>query len=563
MNTAKAYLFPLFFIPLFLFSQNESSVKWGPFITKKKSHERNKIVAQLEDGFISMRRFKKIGDKKGEFLNDQFELSKFSRSGELISQNVLELKTLSRNPEFLEVIYFNGKLIALYEHFEANYQNYIWECRIIDPSSLKFVSKRREISRVREEEDFEKRTYSLKVSPDESFLLIYKEDLVKKGYKLKLFTAELEKIKDYSFGKEAGMSELGSGSIILQNSGRIYFGHLFDPPKSFLNTPEKSQKKLRSKFNLYKLDWKTSLNEKYTLGADSISIVEMKLRQNPMDEVYAVGLYAQIRKPADNRIKNLLEEVFVEEEDDLLIGAKPSHGIISYKLSELDGREPSPRIEEFSESLADENISDSRIKNELGLADYHFRALLPAPNSGFYLLLERFSNTERTPFIEDPFFFDHGPSPMHRKVRPYTPAGILRLDNIILIYLNESGEVNWHRTLAKSQKLNSTKIINEKIDYDSFFYSIDEQHLFLIFNDGPINYEHREKGWLYSKPDKMEIISLLKIRKESVYEQEVIEEASKSKFRLVPDCFSTFEASKNQKIIYAENARGYKWGFLK
>ena len=59
------------------------------------------------------------------------------------------------------------------------------------------------------------------------------------------------------------------------------------------------------------------------------------------------------------------------------------------------------------------------------------------------------------------------------------------------------------------------------------------------------------------------MISLVHIDEGGEVRQEIIEVASKAKFKLVPRCFSPFEAPKNRGIYYAENGKGYKWGFLK
>ena len=132
MNTAKAFLFSILFIPLFLFGQNESSIKWGPNLPRKKSQERPKIVAQLNDSFVALRRFRKIEDKKGRFYNDQFELLKYDHSGKLLKKNVLSLTGIPQNPENLSLIYLRNELLAIYEYYHPKQKTYVWEKRSID-----------------------------------------------------------------------------------------------------------------------------------------------------------------------------------------------------------------------------------------------------------------------------------------------------------------------------------------------------------------------------------------------------------------------------------------------
>ncbi|MEM8886885.1 MAG: hypothetical protein AAGD28_02785, partial [Bacteroidota bacterium] len=164
--------------------------------------------------------------------------------------------------------------------------------------------------------------------------------------------------------------------------------------------------------------------------------------------------------------------------------------------------------------------------------------------------------------------YNMGFGPMYTDLIGLNPSSdeievITQLKDIMLLKINPAGEIEWHKTLPKFQRMGKLQLAEQKWSYGSFGIIEKDGKLVLAFNDGHINYRHRENAWTYSKPDKMEMISLLHIDESGEVRQEVIEVASKAKFKLVPKCFSNFEAQKNRGIYYAENGKSYKWGFLK
>jgi len=563
MNTAKTLLFSFLFIPLLLHAQNESSIKWGPDIPRKKSQERPKIVAQLDDSFIALRRFRKIEDKKGKFYNDQFELLKYDNSGNLLKKNSLSLKGIPQNPENLSLIYLRNELLAIYEYYHPKQKAYVWEKRSIEVESLKFQEEAAEISRTESKEELNQRSYTLKASANENFLLFFREnwnagESKRMNFRMMVFDQNFTKVLDKNIQREVEDRSLGYSSLAISDQGEVYLGLLIKAPDFGLFVSKAKIKEKRTGFRLYQLSPDSDEVKNYSIDLSGVYIAQMEIGLDARGKVFGKGLYGEYFKQAkDSRLDSLDAKVYKD------IDNNAAHGVISFREEDLSGESISPRIQAFTIPFNAENIPQSRVEKNLGLNDFLYQKISQGKDS--YILLEKYkSEIAQGPNAN----YDMSFGPNYTDLTGTNPSAdgtevITQLKDIMLLKINPAGEIEWHKTLPKFQRMGKLQLTEQKWSYGSFGIIEKDNKLVLTFNDGPINYQHRENAWTYSRPDKMEMISMLEIDESGEVRQEVIEAASKAKFKLVPKCFSNFEAQKNRGIYYAENGKSYKWGFLK
>lgn len=563
MNTAKTLLFSILFIPLLLFAQNESSINWGPNIPRKKSQERPKVVAQLDDSFIALRRFRKIEDKKGKFYNDQFELLKYDNSGNLLKKNVLSLKGIPQNPENLSLIYLRNELYAFYEYYHPKQKAYVWEKRSIEVESLKFQEEAKEISRTESKEELNQRSYTFKASENEKYLLFFREnwnagESKRMNFRMMVFDQNFSKVLDKNIQREVEDRALGYSSLAIDDQGEVYLGLLIKAPDFGLFASKAKIKEKRTGFRLYHLSPDSEEIKNYSIDLSGVYIAQMEIGLDARGKVFGKGLYGEYFKQAKaDRIDSVDAKVYKDIDNDA------AHGVITFREEDLSEESISPRIQAFSIPFAAENIPQSRVEKNLGLNDFLYQKITRGKDS--YILLEKYkSEIAQGPSAN----YDMGFGPTYTDLTGLYPSAdgtevITQLKDIMLLKINPAGEIEWHKTFPKFQRMGKLQLTEQKWSYGSFGIIEKDGKLVLAFNDGPINYQHRENAWTYSKPDKMEMISLLEVNEMGEVKQEIIEERSKKKFKLVPHCFSNYEASKNRGIFYAEHAKGYKWGFLK
>ncbi|MDW3648390.1 MAG: hypothetical protein R8P61_15095 [Bacteroidia bacterium] len=540
-------------------------MSWGPLIPKKKSQERPKVVAQLEDSFIALRRFRKIEDKKGKFYNDQFELIKFDNLGKVLKKNVLSLKGIPQNPENLSLIYLRNELFAIYEYYQSKQENYVWEKRSIDIESLSFKEDAQEISRSNSKEDLSPRSYSIKASRNENFLLFYREkwnpgESKRVFFGMMVFDQNFSKILDKTIKKEVEDKVLAYGSVAIDDQGDVYFGLLIEPPSFGMLASKAKVKETRTSFRLYHLKAQAYIEKSYELELSGAYIAQMEIDLDPNGKVFGKGLYGEYYKQKQSELENSSEE---ERDVYRNFDRNTAHGIITFREEDLVGTKISPRLQAFTETFAIENIPHSRIVKNKGMTDFFYHKFKQGSDS--FIFLEKFKS-EVVPGPSASFDMSFSQTvPLFNDGFSLSAATVVvtQLKDIILLKISETGEIEWHKTLPKFQRMGKLQLTEQKWSYGSFGILDKGNSLVLALNDGPINFQQREKAWPYSKPDKMEMISLLHIDEKGEVKQEVIEESKKEKFKLVPNCFSDFEATKNNGIYYAENAKGYKWGFLK
>lgn len=563
MNTAKAFLFSLLFIPLLLLGQNESSLNWGPDIPRKKNQERPKIVAQLDDSFIALRRFRKIEDKKGRFYNDQFELLKYDNSGNLLKKNILALKGIPQNPENLYLLHLRNELLAFYEYYHPKQKAYVWEKRNIEVENLNFKEEAKEISRTESKEELNQRSYTLKASASENFLVFFREnwnhgESKRIFFRMMVFDQNFTKILDKDIQREVEDRSLGYSSFTISDQGEVYLGLLIKAPGFGLFVSKAKIKERRTGFRLYQLAPASDEVKSYSLNLSGMYIAQMEIQLDERGQVFGKGLYGEYFKQAKaDRLDSLDAKVYKD------IDSNAAHGVITFREEDLSEESISPKIQAFTIPFNADNIPQSRVEKNLGLHDFLYQKISQGKDS--YILLEKYkSEIAQGPHAS----YDMGFGPTASAFTGFAPSSqgtevITQLKNIILLKLSPEGKIEWHKTLPKFQRMGKVQLTEQKWSYGSLGIIEKKGQLVLAFNDGPINYQHRENAWTYSKPDKMEMISLLKIDSKGELRQEIIEEAGKPKFKLVPNCFSSYESPKNRGIYYAENGKTYKWGFLK
>lgn len=513
MKTQISLILSVFLFPFLLFSQDTSTVSWTPYTKKKRDDHRIKMVASLDESFITLRRFRKISDRKGDYYTDQFELTKSKLDGSIVLKKVLKLTGLPQDPENLNFLFLHDKLSLIYEYFDKGAQQYMLEKKNIDLETLTFEDQSSLLTTIPSKEDLYKRNYRIIHSTNKDFILIFKENWNEGETKIlsidyHVFTHNFEPKYSRNFQSAFLSKRHGFATGVFSNAGDLYIGVPIDRKFGYL--PDiKHPKKKEVQFEVHSLHADTTRDKVYNIKSSDYYLNSLSLNIDSLGHLHGSGFYSE-----RNRIS--------------------AHGIMSFQIDLQQEVLGELVYSKFPETFSKEFLNTRRFKNEKGYINWIFQGFFQKPGGERYLLGQ---NLE-----------------LERKL---DGSQKVSLGNIFVFKLDVMGNIVWYNSIAKHQKIKEEYFYNP-YEYISILGFQDDQYIRFIFNDYQVNFHAREQGLTNANQGKIEILTQVSLDEAGNLSQKILKNLDEEKAHLVHS--GSYYKDQYSVFLYVENRKAYQWG---
>jgi len=522
MKPYRLLLLSIFLIPILIFSQNRTSLAWGPTIKKKKKANRISVVATLPNSFICLKRFNKIPDRKGKYFTNQFELSSFSHDGTPLQKHILKLGGLPADPDYIGFIQYREELGLIYEYYDAKQQQYLFEKRAIDPEQLEFSEEAILLSSHPGNLDLNQRDYSIIYSPNHSHILLFKKNWNEGRSKVLsldflVFNEDFIQVSRRTFESEYLSNHALSPSILISDQGEIYFALHADPsnPRS-LGSGGKSPKK-ELQYLIYALALEAGSDRITRIKSPDYFIKNLRLNLDKQGNIIANGLYSHT-----NRLT--------------------AHGLVTFTLEVKNQVLSEPMYQRFPDEFLKDHLKSIDYSKDNGIKNWEIKNCFYHQDGDRILLMENFEIM------------------ITQTGNPDIQSISYHFGNILVIKLDSDGKITWIKDLPKLHKVNMN-FAGDNLDYSSFYTHFEEKGIYLVFNDHKENFDSRAKGLTTYQKGKENIIALVQIDENGNLTQKMLQKEAKGKQRLVPS--QTFRSYPHTSLLYLELPKSYQWLQLK